>query len=292
MHRLKHPFRRRVKPAAGARHRPGARRKVRRALLTAAALSLGMTTLAHAEPGPATTTGTAARSLAQGAETPEARLARWKEAFDAFAEADRQHAPAAGGVLFVGSSSIRLWDSLEHDFQALPVVTKRGFGGSRLSDCSDQVARLVLPYKPSVVIVYAGDNDLAEGATPSDVAASFRRFVEAVRKDLPSTRIAYLSIKPSPSRAALMPRVRETNAMIAAYTATVPNLDYIDVFAKMLSSDGAPRPELFKADLLHLNHEGYALWQQEIVAHLGPLGAGAASVASAPLANGARHDVP
>ena len=71
-----------------------------------------------------------------------------------------------GGVLFVGSSSIRLWDGLEQDFQALPVVTKRGFGGSRLSDCSEHVSKLVLPYKPRLVIVYAGDNDLAEGATP------------------------------------------------------------------------------------------------------------------------------
>jgi hypothetical protein len=105
------------------------------------------------------TLGAAAFTRAEPVAKP---TARWQQAFDEFAAADRRGLPASGGVLFVGSSSIRLWDHLEQDFQEMPVVIKRGFGGSRLSDCSDNLARLVLPYKPRDVIVYAGDNDLAE----------------------------------------------------------------------------------------------------------------------------------
>lgn len=211
-----------------------------------------------------------AASLARG-QTSVPVPARWKDSFDAFSAADERHAPAAGGVVFVGSSSIRLWDNLEEDFQALPVVVKRGFGGSRLSDCSDHVARLVLPYKPKLVIVYAGDNDLAEGATPEEVLASFKRFVEGVHTALPATRIAYLSIKPSPLRAPLMAQARAANQLIRDYAVGVPALDYIDIYSKMLDAAGQPRAELFGPDRLHLSRAGYALWRQEIAAHLGPL---------------------
>ena len=195
---------------------------------------------------------------------------RWRESLDAFAAADKLHAPNAGGVLFVGSSSIRLWNDLETEFEAAPVI-KRGFGGSRMSDCTRYVEQLVLAYRPRVVIVYAGDNDLAEGSSPRDVLQSFTQFVTQVREALPETRVAYLSIKPSPLRAALMPKVIEANGLIEAYTATLPHLDYIDIYSKMLGPDGHPRGELYQADSLHLNADGYAIWKRAISEHLGAL---------------------
>jgi lysophospholipase L1-like esterase len=203
-----------------------------------------------------------------GVATAAPDFGRWHDSFEAFAAADKAHAPAPGGVVFVGSSSIRLWNDLEQQFDAPPVIVKRGFGGSRMSDCANYVGRLVVPYKPHLVVVYAGDNDLAEGRSPQEVLASFRRFVAGVRKALPETRIAYLSIKPSPRRAALMPAMRETNALIAQYSKAQPNLDYIDVFSKMLDAEGRPRSELYRADALHLNADGYALWKTVISAHL------------------------
>ena len=264
MQRFHHPYKQRAK-----HRRHVARRHARRAIMTLAVLSLGAVNVSRAQTSPLRPVGSA--SSQSIAETREARAARWKESFDSFAEADKANAPRPGGVLFVGSSSIRLWDSLEQDFQALPIITKRGFGGSRLSDCSDHVSKLVLPYKPRLVIVYAGDNDIAEGATPAEVLVSFKRFVEQVHRDLPDTRIAYLSIKPSPSRAQLVAQARATNELIADYSATVPHLDYIDIYSKMVDANGRPRPELFGPDMLHLNRAGYALWRQEISAHLGPL---------------------
>jgi lysophospholipase L1-like esterase len=170
-------------------------------------------------------------------------------------------------VVFVGSSSIRLWNDLEREFGSMTVV-KRGFGGSRLSDCARYVAQLVLPYQPRTVVVYAGDNDLAEGATPQGVLASYTEFVERVREALPETRIVYISIKPSPSREALMPLAIQANELIEAYSSGRPGLGFIDVYTRMLDEKGRPRAELFLPDALHLNAAGYALWKAAIAEHL------------------------
>ncbi|MES2888827.1 MAG: GDSL family lipase, partial [Pseudomonadota bacterium] len=107
----------------------------------------------------------ASPTSARRPSSPEADT-RWRDSFDAFAAADRAQAPQMGGVLFVGSSSIRLWNNLEQSFETQPVIIKRGFGGSRLADCVQHLNHLVIPYQPRLVVVYAGDNDLAEGATP------------------------------------------------------------------------------------------------------------------------------
>ena len=203
--------------------------------------------------------------------------ARWQSSLDAFALTDRQQRPASDGVLFVGSSTIRMWSALSQDFRQVPVLLNRGFGGSTMRDCNALVRELVIQYKPRQVMVYAGDNDLAEGRTPEAVLRSFENFVRSVRAELPGARISYISIKPSPLRLALMPKVRETNALIAGFVQSVPNARYIDIFNPMLGADGVPRPELFLADRLHLNEAGYRLWQSVIAADLlaAPVMAGA-----------------
>ncbi len=172
--------------------------------------------------------------------------------------------------MFVGSSSIRLWNGLETSFADQPVVIRRGFGGSRLSDCADLVHRLVLPYQPRLVVLYAGENDLTEGVTPRDLLGHFVRFVQQVQASLPATRVAYMSIKPSPSRTAFMGAMREANLLIQTHVLQHDNLDFIDVHTAMLDNDGRPRSELFVRDQLHLSAEGYGLWRQIVSAHLRP----------------------
>lgn len=194
--------------------------------------------------------------------------ARWQGSLAAFAAADQAQRPASGGVLFVGSSTIRLWPHLAQDFSAQPVLLQRGFGGSTLADCSALARELVTQYKPRQVLLYAGDNDLAEGRPPAEVLARFARFVQRVRAELPGTRIDYIAIKPSPARLALLPKVREANALIASHAKTLKDVGYIDIFSPMLNAEGQPRPELFLADRLHLNAAGYQLWQSVIAAHL------------------------
>lgn len=240
-------------------------------ILLFSGLAAGTALFGHAEvPESATATAAAAPQSApvRGSDVTPADDARWNDTFAAFAAADRAHAPAPGGVVFVGSSSIRLWNGLETAFQDNPVIVKRGFGGSRLVDCVRHLGQLVTSYKPRVVVVYAGDNDLAEGRSPQQVLQSFTRLVEGVHKDLPQTRIAFVSVKPSPLRIALLDKIREANALIQAYAQTAPDVDFIDVFSGMVDAQGQPRTELFLPDRLHLNAAGYALWRQAIGPHL------------------------
>lgn len=199
-----------------------------------------------------------------GSPGPSAATALWDAPLAAFAAADDKRAPPPNGVLFVGSSSIRLWDGLETDFAALPVVIKRGFGGSRLSDCVHYLDRLVVRYRPRLVLVYAGDNDLAEGKTAAEVLRQYEAFVQGVHAALPETRIAFISIKPSPARAALLPEIRRANALVEQYAAAHSGVAYVDVYTPMLAADGNPRSELFRPDALHLNSTGYALWKSVI----------------------------
>lgn len=205
-------------------------------------------------------TGTQAQGLETGHAAGEAG---WEDTLATFAAADLKHKPEPGGVLFVGSSSIRLWDNLESQFADARVI-KRGFGGSRLSDCVKLMDRLVIKYRPRSVLLYAGDNDLAEGSTPEEVLARVKAFADGVHHRLPETRVTFISIKPSPARRALVGKARAANRMVREYADAHPQVDYIDVFTPMLTADGTPRRELFRADALHLNDAGYALWRSII----------------------------
>jgi lysophospholipase L1-like esterase len=207
---------------------------------------------------------------AQDPQQPPATAGAWQDAIDRFAAADRLKTPPAGAVLFIGSSSIRLWSRLESGFREAPIVIKRGFGGARLTDCVRFMDRLVVQYRPRQVLLYAGDNDLAEGSTPREILERVEAFTEGVQRRLPQTQIAFIAIKPSPARQHLLPAVRRANALVEAYASTHAGVDYIDVFTPMLTPDGSPRPELFREDALHLNEAGYALWRSIIQPHLLP----------------------
>lgn len=219
----------------------------------------------------------ACAAVAASAEPPSARMvvasaaapvSPWDAEFAAFASSDAARPPAAGGILFVGSSSIRLWTDLEREFGAPAGIIKRGFGGSQLGDCVKNLERLVVKYQPRAVLVYAGDNDLAAGIPPEEVERRFVAFVDGVRAKLPATRIAYISIKPSPARAALLPQIRAANALIRTAAAAREQVEYIDIFTPMLGDSGEPRPELFRDDALHLNADGYALWRRIIAPYV------------------------
>jgi lysophospholipase L1-like esterase len=177
----------------------------------------------------------------------------------AFEAADAKQPPPKNAVLFVGSSSIRLWSTLAQDFPNVPVIN-RGFGGSEIADSTRYADRIVIPYHPRRIVMYAGDNDIAKGKSPQQVADDFRAFVEKVRAALPNVPISYICIKPSLQRWKLVDKIRQANHLIEQYAATQKNIDYIDVFAPMLGPDGTPRKELFRDDGLHLNAKGYALW--------------------------------
>lgn len=203
-------------------------------------------------------------AVAQQAQSPAED--RWESAIRQFEEEDAKNPPVKGEVVFVGSSSIRLWD-LSEFFPGLTALN-RGFGGSQTADALRYVDRIVVPYGPRVIVFYAGDNDIAAGKSPEEVATDFKAFVSKVREKLPETAIIYISIKPSLSRWALVGKMRKANALIKAFCTTDERLAFVDVDTPMIGPDGKPRPELFVDDGLHLSPEGYALWTKIVFPYI------------------------
>ncbi|NUQ66342.1 MAG: hypothetical protein HUU20_28095 [Pirellulales bacterium] len=193
---------------------------------------------------------------------------RWEPAIAAMEAQDRESPPPENGILFVGSSSIRMWE-VKQSFPDLPVIN-RGFGGSQIADSVRYADRIVLPYRPRVIVFYAGDNDIAAGKTPEQVADDFKAFVGKVRDGLPRTRIVFIGIKPSIRRWAMVDKMREANRLIRALAAEDERLEYVDVDAPMIGHDGKPRAELFRSDGLHLSAEGYRRWADLVRPHLKP----------------------
>jgi len=190
------------------------------------------------------------------AQTPDA--GPWQKEFAAFDAADKASPPAKGGIVFVGSSTIRLWD-VKASFPDLPIIN-RGFGGSRLVDTLVNVDRLVLAYEPRTVVLYAGDNDIAAGVLTEQLAVDFERFVRAVHTKLPQTRILYIAVKPSVLRWLNVDRMEMANDLIRAICSRDDRLGFLDLGPTMLGWDERPRPELFVSDGLHLSALGYQVW--------------------------------
>jgi lysophospholipase L1-like esterase len=185
-------------------------------------------------------------------------IERWEADIRKFEEQDKLAPPKPGGVLFIGSSSIRRWQ-LDESFPDRGYIN-RGFGGSQIADSTHFADRIVIPYKPRLVVLYAGDNDLAKGKSPEQVAADFAAFAAKVHAALPETRIAFIGIKPSIARWAIVDKVRAANRRIASACEKHERLRFVDVDQPTLGDDGKPRGELFVKDGLHLSAAGYELW--------------------------------
>lgn len=204
-----------------------------------------------------------ARPAAVVALKPLPDSARFAAELNAFMRQDSASPPPPAPVLFVGSSSIRMWESLATDFPGVPVLN-RGFGGSRMDDVLRYADRVVFRYKPRAIVLYEGDNDLQDGRTPARIAGDAAEFLSRVRTTLPQARVVCLAVKPSPSRWNLVDKVRQTNALLQAVVAQDTMATYVDVYTPMLGADGRPRPELFRDDSLHMTPAGYAIWRDAV----------------------------
>ena len=185
---------------------------------------------------------------------------RWESEIRKFEEQDRLQAPPHDAVLFVGSSSIRLWDTSQSfpDWRTI----NRGFGGSQIHEVTHFVDRIVLPYRPRLIVFYAGDNDIAAGAEPETVWKRFRAFVEKVRAADLQSPIIFIGIKPSVARWKLIDKIRAANQKIREWTKgeSEQGVHFLDVEKPMLDEQGFPRGDLLREDGLHLNQRGYAIW--------------------------------
>jgi lysophospholipase L1-like esterase len=185
-------------------------------------------------------------------------FAQWEKEISAFEVSDRTNPPPANAVLFIGSSTIRLWSTLARDFPGQPVIN-RGFGGSEVADSTHFASRILFPYAPKAVFFRAGGNDIAAGEPPEAVFADFKEFVATVHARLPQMDIYFISWSPTIARWQNRDKEKTYDHLVEDYARRTPHLKYIETGDMVLGADGKPRPELFRADGLHFDAAGYKL---------------------------------
>lgn len=186
-----------------------------------------------------------------------------------FKKEDSLHFPPQNAILFVGSSSFRKWTDVQKYFPDY-VVINRGFGGSTFPDAIRYADDIIFPYQPRQILIYEGDNDLAssDNITPDSVLNRFKKLFLLIRSKLPEVSIAFVSIKPSPSRERLFSKIEKSNTLIKKFLKKKKHAAFIDVYHPMLNKDGSPNKDIFINDMLHMNAKGYAIWQKIIEPYL------------------------
>lgn len=181
----------------------------------------------------------------------------------AFKKQDSVAFPPKNAILFVGSSSFTKWVDVQDYFPGYTIIN-RGFGGSSLPDVIRYADDIIFPYSLKQIVIYCGENDLAasDTVTANMVFSRFTQLFDLIRNRMPQVPIAFVSLKPSPSRAQLMKKMTNTNTMIKDFLKSKNNTAFIDVYRKMLNADGTPMKEIFIEDNLHMNAKGYAIWKK------------------------------
>jgi len=187
----------------------------------------------------------------------------WESEILAYEQQDRLFPPPAGAIVVTGSSTIARWGSIRNDLAPLEIIP-RGFGGSTADDLDFYLERIVLTYAPRAVVIYEGENDIAQGLTPQYVATRIAQIAGRISARLPSARVYVISIKPSPLRWGVWPQMQLANQLLAEFCASDPRYRYIDTVSTLLGADGWPRPEYFTSDTLHLSAAGYTAWTNSV----------------------------
>ena len=194
---------------------------------------------------------------------PTDKFAKWEKEIAAMEAADRASPPPRGEILFIGSSTIRLWKSLAQDYPEHRVIN-RGFGGSEIVDATHFAPRLVFPHEPRAIFLRSGGNDIHAGKNPEQVFADYKEFVAAIHTKLPQTEIIYIGLTPTIARLKEVEKGNALNALIRDHAGKNPLLKFIDCADLSLGSDGQPRAEIFMADKLHFNAAGYKLLAERV----------------------------
>lgn len=180
---------------------------------------------------------------------------------------DHIYNPPKSPILFIGSSSIRLWVDFNKTFGNYTVLN-RAIGGAVTKDVDRYLEDIVFPYQPKQVVIYVGENDLIKAQNGEEVFQDFKKLYTDLRTKLPVTPMVYISIKASPSRAQYLDKAKRVNELVQQFLKTEKNTVFIDVYKPMLDKKGQMRPELFKEDMLHMNAQGYQIWNKLLIPYL------------------------
>lgn len=192
---------------------------------------------------------------------------RWDKSIAQYEHKDSVSKPEPGGILMLGSSSFTIWQDVGDYFPGRNMVN-RGFGGSQMSDVLYFKERLILPYQPKQIILYEGENDIAAGEKPDSIFAELMQLVKWTRGQLPGIQISIVSMKPSPKRWDLKETLLEMNKKLKQFAAENENIDFINIWEPLIEPDGVPVNENYREDLLHLNANGYKIWQKAMAPYL------------------------
>ncbi len=201
--------------------------------------------------------------------TTKAQQPPFYDEIQVFKKQDSTNPPPQNAILFVGSSSFTKWTDVQSYFPGYTILN-RGFGGSSLPDVIRYANDIIFPYRPKQIVIYCGENDFAasDNTTVAMVFERFKTLYAIIRSKMPDVPVAFISIKPSPSRRKYWPKMIEANQLIKDYISTQQNASYVDVYTPMLNEDVQPKPEIFLEDSLHMNASGYAIWQKAIQPYL------------------------
>ena len=188
---------------------------------------------------------------------------RWESRIRIFEERDAEQMPPEGALLFVGSSSIVFWRSLADDMAPLTVIN-RGFGGSQMHELNQFRDRIVTNYKPRAIVIYEGDNDVAAGKKASEILEAYDDFIAHIDKHLPDTDICFIAVKPSIRREQMWAEMKLVNDGLESRADQRDDMCYLDIATPMMKGSEFVRKDLFVADGLHLNAEGYQVWTDTI----------------------------
>jgi lysophospholipase L1-like esterase len=205
-------------------------------------------------------------------------FAKWEKEIAAYEAADKINPPPKGGIMFIGSSTIRLWTTLKTDFPQHKVIN-RGFGGSEIADSTHFADRLIFPHEPRQIFLRAGNNDIHNGRLPAELASDFAAFVRTVHERLPKTEITFISLCGVPDRWPEQDKNRLLNSMIRSMALEMPRVSYVDAWNVSLNESGKARPELFAPDQLHFNKDGYKLLAEKVRPYLPVIKQASASIA-------------
>ena len=184
----------------------------------------------------------------------------------AFRQQDSLQFPPTQQILFIGSSSFTKWTDVQDYFVGYPIIN-RGFGGSTLADVIRYRYETIYPYQPKQIVMYCGENDFAahDSVSVAMVLSRFKTLYQLIRTRYPRVPFAYVSMKPSPARRKLLPKFREANLQIKQFLATQHSTKFVDVYSLMTEANGQPQASLFLSDSLHMNSQGYAIWQKQLL---------------------------